>query len=559
MALCGRAVLGISNTPQRDASLARADGVAVAFSGQLDNLRDLERLLPPDDEPAPPVSPAGVVLRAFLTYREGAASIFRGAFAAVVTDGSTLWCFRDHVGWGQLFYRDEHERVYVATEAKQVVAGAGIAPEPDLEVVERLFYGQYEPEMSGGLRGVMRVPRATVLSFDGRRVRRRRYWDPEPLLETAKLSADDVKARFGELMTQAVARTLSGHDVVSLSGGIDSPAVVTFGAPIHMELSGRPITALSAYFPKFPDVDESTYIEAVCEQLAIPLHSYEPTAGALDGLERWISLCDGPLPELPPGEVEEHYRRAHQLGFTTMLTGDQAELIFDLPRYVLPHLLRTRRFAALSPLLRQQRERGASLRSIVRHLSSAFVPRAAVAMYRRHGRWADHQIPTWLDKRRVKEPAARFAVGGGDQWREEQLAFVRAPGVGMDADDVLQAVCGVRQRRPWADVDLYEFFLSLPAEVKYPDLRAKSLVRTLLRGTVHDVILDRWQKTSFNAQYLAEIDYEALRGWLTYPKHRLAGVDYDVLAQRLERESLDIIEYKWVIDLAKSHVFLAQW
>jgi hypothetical protein len=124
---------------------------------------------------------------------------------------------------------------------------------------------------------------------------------------------------------------------------------------------------------------------------------------------------------------------------------------------------------------------------------------------------------------------------------------------------VLQAVCGVRERRPWTDVDLYEFFLSLPAEVKYPDVRAKSLVRNLLRGTVHDTILDRWQKTSFSDQYLDQIEYESLRRWLDRPTYRIAGVDYKMLLERLDHRSFNLAEYKWAIDLAKSQLFLAQW
>ena len=154
---------------------------------------------------------------------------------------------------------------------------------------------------------------------------------------------------------------------------------------------------------------------------------------------------------------------------------------------------------------------------------------------------------------------ARLAVGGRDLWREEQLAFVRATGIGLDASEMLQAVCGVRERRPWTDVDLYEFFLSLPAEVKYPDVRAKTLVRNLLRGTVHDTILDRRQKTSFSDRYLDQIDYESLRRWLSQPAYRITGIDYEVLEERLAHGSFSPAEYKWAIDLAKSQLFLAQW
>jgi hypothetical protein len=324
-------------------------------------------------------------------------------------------------------------------------------------------------------------------------------------------------------------------------------------------MSGRPIGALSAFFPAYPDVDESRYIKVVCEHLKIPLHSYEPSARVLDGLEKWVSLCDGPLPELPPGEMEEHYGRARELGYRTMLTGEQAEVVIDMRGYLIPHLLFTRRFSPLSRQIRGQRSRGVPVSAIVRQLALAFMPRRLIALNRRLGASRNQQVPPWLDARRVGEIPARLAVGGRDLWREEQLAFVRATGIGLDASETLQAVCGVRERRPWTDVDLYEFFLSLPAEVKYPDVRGKTLVRNLLRGTVHDTILDRRQKTSFSDRYLDQIEYESLRRWLSQPTYRISGVDYEVLEERLARGSFDEAEYKWAIDLAKSQLFLARW
>jgi hypothetical protein len=324
-------------------------------------------------------------------------------------------------------------------------------------------------------------------------------------------------------------------------------------------MSGHPIGALSAFFPAYPNVDESRYIKVVCEHLEIPLHSYEPSARPLDGLEKWISLCDGPMPELPPGEVEEHYGMARELGYRTMLTGDQAEVVFDMRRYLITHLLSRRRFSPLSRQIRGQRDRGVPVSGIVRQLAMAFVPRGLIALKRRYGAVRNQQVPPWLDARRVGETPARFAVAGRDLWREEQLAFVRATGIGLDANEMLQAVCGVRERQPWTDVDLYEFFLSLPAEVKYPDVRAKSLVRSLLRGTVHDTILDRRQKTSFSDRYLDQIEYESLRRWLSQPSYRITGVDYEVLEERLAHRSFDEAEYKWAIDLAKSQLFLARW
>jgi hypothetical protein len=109
------------------------------------------------------------------------------------------------------------------------------------------------------------------------------------------------------------------------------------------------------------------------------------------------------------------------------------------------------------------------------------------------------------------------------------------------------------------DVDLFEFFLSLPAKVKFPRHFGKALVRDLLRGSVPDVILDRRDKTYFNDHFMSRIPYPTLRKLLIDPEYRFKGVLYDVLADQLDRQDLSAIDYQWALELAKFHAFLAQW
>jgi hypothetical protein len=119
-------------------------------------------------------------------------------------------------------------------------------------------------------------------------------------------------------------------------------------------------------------------------------------------------------------------------------------------------------------------------------------------------------------------------------------------------------MCGIRVRRPWADVDLWEFFLSLPAETKFPDARRKALARELLRGRVPDVILDRKGKVVFDDSIMERIDYPALRRWLVDPPVRVRGVDYELLEKRLADEDFGVWDHIWAKDLAAVHAFVGQ-
>jgi asparagine synthase (glutamine-hydrolysing) len=554
----GDAVLAITGSGYPgDTSCANIEGWAAVFRGALDNREELAADLHLSGSVGTSDGSAAVALAAYRRYGEDAPLHLRGAFAVVVTDGSRLICFRDHLGYGTLYFRDEPRAFYVATEQKQVLAGAGIGREPDLEVLRELFYKTDHGPEPCALRGVSRLPKAAMLVADADGVRQRRYWHPEALLESDDLTEDEVQDRFDEVMTTAVTRMMTGHDVVSLSGGIDSPAIAAFAAPRHLGIGGEPLAALSTIYPSLPSVDERGYIEMVAAHLGLdPLHVYEQTARPLDEVESWVALVDGPVPTISLPQYKEHYEKARALGYRNVLTGEVAELVVDMTMYRFPHLLLHGRFGAVRRDVAARRGRGASLLSIGRALVSAFTP-SAIA--RRRWRRNRDGVPDWVDLDMANEAAVRSVMPPRERWRAVQLAWLEPVGITVEADEICQDLCGVRNRRPWTDVDVWEFFLGLPAEVKYPDGRSKTLVRRLLRGKLPDEILDRRDKTAFDDSMLESIDYAGLRRWLSAPNHHVPGVRYDRLQDKLERQELGVTDAMWAKDLASIHAFLGTW
>jgi asparagine synthase (glutamine-hydrolysing) len=166
-------------------------------------------------------------------------------------------------------------------------------------------------------------------------------------------------------------------------------------------------------------------------------------------------------------------------------------------------------------------------------------------------------VPAWISRQKANEAAVHSLVGPRRRWSKLQASPFAGAGSSVEAEEVCQVVCGVRARRPFADVDLWTFFLSLPAEVKFPDTRAKSLLRRLLRGRVPGEILDRRDKTMFDDALLANIDYQTLRRLLIDPPHRMDGVDYKALGEILNRREIRIVDYIWVTRLAAVHAFLS--
>jgi asparagine synthase (glutamine-hydrolysing) len=554
----GRVALGISNGPDlRDAWLAKTDGRGAVFQGCLDNGDELMRALEHEGRPPTAGDPAGLVLAAFEAWGDDAPNRLRGAFSGAVTDGRSIRCFRDQIGFGTLFYRAEGRSFVAATEAKQVVAGAGIAREPDLEAVEQIFWGRLG-ERGTALKGVERFPRASIgVVENGGGPDVRRYWDPSALLETARLSVDEACERLTELLQQAVERATRGSDAVTLSGGLDSTTIAAFAAPRHLEMSGRPLAAVSHVYPEFPSVNERPYIELVAGRLGLPLHAYVPRSRPLDDLGHWVAHLDGPTNTLTIPSIVEANRHARATGAKTVLSGDFAEFAFTLSHHLIGHLILHGRWRAAARWVDGRRSRGRSWFRIARQAAPSVTPSFLAALLARTTRRRNPPIAPWLESRNPWR--GDLAVPARRRWLDTQLSPIQGRFVSFEAVDLLAAYCGVHDRKPLADVDLWEFCLSLRAETKFPDNVPKSLVRRSMRGYLPREILERRDKTVFDEHMLATADYDALRRWILDSQHRIAGVDYAMLQERIERRALALFELIWAYDLARAHAFLSQW
>jgi hypothetical protein len=260
--------------------------------------------------------------------------------------------------------------------------------------------------------------------------------------------------------------------------------------------------------------------------------------------------------------VSDAYTRARQLGYHNVITGEFAEFVFGSPMHVVPHLLRHGRWRALANLLLVERRRGASARRLAELLLPTFVPGRPANWYL-HWRGLDspQRIPNWLDERKINETPYRSDLlpPSRERWRQVQLIGTKGATITVEADVTCAAIAGVTIRRPLADIDLWEFFLSLPAEIKHPDLRFKSLARGKLRGVLPDEILDRRGKTVFDEHVMGNLDYGSLKRLLVQSRHRMPGVDYERLAQRIERQDFNRFDWFWARDLASIHAFLNAW
>jgi hypothetical protein len=208
-------------------------------------------------------------------------------------------------------------------------------------------------------------------------------------------------------------------------------------------------------------------------------------------------------------------------------------------------------------MLRQQYESGTRRRNISRQLASAFLPGRFFVWYRGVRRlWP---VPEWLDERRMVPTSPVERLPPWDRWRHYQLAGFLGPGLPFEAYQTFNEAERITIRWPWADIDLWEFFMGLPAQVKFPGVQSKQLVRGFIRGRVPDSIVDRRANTVLDEFVQRNFDYASLRRWIGTTDFRMPGVDYARLRARLDRGDLRNHEYESMKDLAQVHAFLSHW
>ena len=561
----GSCLLGIATQPglPDDASISAEGSLIAALDGRLDNAVELHQECVAAGATPATTSDADIVVAAFRRFGPDVVNRFRGVYAGAVSDGKMLWAFRDHVGFRALFFREDPKAFVLAKDAKSVVVASEITEEPDLDVLKHIFYGGMPAYIPTALKGILRLPQGFLLTAGvGQATAWNRYWRPWELLETGRFNVGEARDRFLVLLEQAVKRCVTGQDVLFLSGGLDSPAVAAYAAPEHLRLTGRPLGALAVVFPDFPSVDERPYIELVAKRFGLELHTYSETARALDDVDEWARRLGSPVPAISIPEIWDAYRRARALGYRNVLTGEFAELTYGKYPHQLSHLLLRGRFRALYDVMKAEYAAGAGRRDLIKEALTAFVPGRVINRWLAlRGQNAVHDVPDWYTRPRSSPWSWRtdYLLPARNRWRALQLQGTDGSTLMMEADATCAAMAGMTIRRPLADVDLWEFFLSLRSEVKFPRMEWKALARQALRGVIPDEIIDRPKKTLFDDHVMSQIDYPTLERLLVNPRHRFDGINYDVLATRIAARNLGFREWLRARELARIHAFLNQW
>ncbi|MFM8552515.1 MAG: asparagine synthase (glutamine-hydrolyzing) [Nitrospiraceae bacterium] len=483
-----------------------AGTVWIAFNGEIYNYEELRgRLRSPrafrsrtDTE---------VVLALYEDYGVECLRLLRGMFAIAIWDEprQRLMLARDRLGKKPLFYSVDQRGLRFASELKALVL-EGPVPAVDPIAVHHYLTFQYVPTPRTIFQGIRKLPPGHLLVYEQGKVSESAYWSLHYDDKPAGRSEADCREEFLSLLTESVKLRLASDVPLGafLSGGVDSSTVVA----IMSRLMDRPVTTFSIGF-KEKAFNELPYARDVAARFGADHHEFVVEPSAVDLLPTLVRVYDEPFADasaIPTYYVSQLSRQF----VTVVLNGDGGdELLAGYPRY---HYTP---FDSLSArwLSGPARERISRL--------LAFVPSNVPGLKRAHNRLARVLVPfsrTYLnrvcyflpeEKTRLYTDDFIDAVKGEDSftllsdWFEgAQAAELLDRLLSVDTrsylpDDLLVKVDratmahGLEARSPLLDHRLMEFCARLPLSMKVRDGQGKYLLKSAMRGTLSDQVLDR--------------------------------------------------------------------
>jgi asparagine synthase (glutamine-hydrolysing) len=208
-------------------------GTAVVYNGETYNYRELAADLARRGRDFETTSDTEVVLRLYETYGPRGVEHMRGMFALAVWDPAVgrLLLARDRLGQKPLYYLADGSRFLFASEAKAILACAGVPVEVEPAALGRYLTYGYVPSPGSIFKGLAKLPPAHRLVVSPKGLEAERYWRLSYASGPIRREGEAAEALEAELETAVRLRLVSDVPLGAfLSGGIDSSAVVALMA-----------------------------------------------------------------------------------------------------------------------------------------------------------------------------------------------------------------------------------------------------------------------------------------------------------------------------------------
>lgn len=518
--ILGHARLSIIDLVSGGQPMSSADNrYWITFNGEIFNYRELRVQLEKRNVVLRTQSDTEVILGLYAEYGADSLRYLNGQFAFAIwdTQTQTLFCARDRLGEKPFYYATGQQGEFLfASEIKALIASELLRPKIDPVAVDAYLSLLYVPPDRSIYANVHVLPPGHMLVYHEGSVTVRRYWNPVYDQNTT-LDINEAVEQVRLLVKQAVERQMIADVTVGafLSGGLDSSTIVA----LMTQHTSRPVQTFSAGFGTL--IDELPYARSVAAAYQTDHHEIQIDVPVRAMIERMAQVYDEPFADssnIPTYLISEFASRYVKVA----LSGDGGDELFggyDWYSWLLQDRDLTineasfavaqasafawRALAKTGAPVMEQRNSAVHHRNRIRYTRS--FPNiwdrhfAAMHYFRRSERAALWGAANYADA----DPVLRAIYREQDQPDNLDSATdfdIRCylPGDILVKVDRAALAHGLESRAPFLDVDLVEFVLGLPWQLRFKDNEQKHLLRAAFSNIWPPVIRKR-KKQGFGA------------------------------------------------------------
>jgi len=326
-------------TPAAHQPMMSEEGeLVLVFNGEIYNYIELRRELQSLGHSFRSTGDTEVLLRAYQQWGHECLRKLNGMWAFLIYDRQRGRVFgsRDRFGVKPFFYYRTDRFALFASEIKAIRASGLYQGGVNWKVASKfLLQGELNDDEERFFTDIHQIPPGTAFELDLEgHWKQWRFWS---LSAIPSIDCKDPVQSFGELFEDSVRlRMRSDQPVgVTLSGGLDSTAIVCTLAKLKGESEHKRVSALHAFCFMAKEFDESTYIADTLRQTQATLHQFQEGPRELwDKMAKVLWFHDEPVHSLNAIVGFDLMRRAAENGIRVVLCGQGAdEVIAGYPSY----------------------------------------------------------------------------------------------------------------------------------------------------------------------------------------------------------------------------------
>lgn len=483
----------------------------VIHNGEIYNYVEIKERLLKEGYSFRSASDTEIIAASYDLWKEQCLDHFDGMFSFAIWDEQEkkLFAARDRFGEKPFFYHYNGIRFYFASEMKALWA-AGLPRQPNLKLLFNFitigYTGNPDKPAETFYENISKLPPASCLSCrPGETPLIKKYWSIDPAKTLTNITVNDAVEEFSSLLRLSIQRRLRSDVSLgsSLSGGLDSSAVLALVLQDKNQLLASTFQAFTAVFPGF-EKDEFNYARQVAESKGIIHHTVEVTTENF--AEEWPRMMY--YQEEPAGSASIYpqykvFELAAKHGVKVLLDGQGAdEVLAGYPKYYKWYWQELFRKGKLyrSGELKAARKIGVTESFGIRNIiASVFPDLASVILEKKYLLRSLKQADLTKDFVRHQSGEAYYATP--PYFNLNGVLHFNTCEYGLEellryADRNAMAH-GREVRLPFLSHELVEFVFALPPHMKIRDGRTKWILRESVKNELPSSIVWRNDKVGF--------------------------------------------------------------